>query len=93
MWFSHEHKEALEILQGLLHHSHRQLEELKIMSKALDDLTAQVTANIAAETAAITAIQTGANDSVQLAALTTQLKTSADALTAATAAAGGTPTP
>jgi uncharacterized alpha-E superfamily protein len=59
------------------------IERLDIMSKSLDALTAQVAANVAAETAAIDAIKAGANDSAQLDALAGQLKTSADALTAA----------
>jgi len=60
------------------------------MMSALDDLTAQVTANTDTEASAVQAIQNIAaalaaagTDPVKLAALQTQLKTSADALAAA----------
>ena len=60
------------------------------MSKEMDDLTAQVAAQTTVEQSAITLIEglaaqlaAAGTDPAKLAALTTQLKTSADALSAA----------
>jgi hypothetical protein len=70
----------------------------RIMSKELDNLTAQVTVTIGQEASAIVLIQglaaqiaANANDPVAIQALSDQLKTSSDALAAAVVANPGTP--
>lgn len=92
----HEHfvQESLKRIEARQEHLERVLLlEGKLMTKALEDLAAQVQANTAAEASAVQLIKgladqlaAAATDPVQVSALAAQLKTSAEALAAAVVA-------
>jgi hypothetical protein len=84
--FHHFDDEIVHLLRALLAQGEK-------MSKELDDLTAEVAAETTVEASAVTLIQglaaqitAAGTDPAKLAALTTQIKTSSDALAAAVAA-------
>ena len=95
----HPVEELLKRIEARLEHLERVLIlEGKLMTKALEELAAQVHANTAAEASAVQLIKglaeqltASATDPVQVAALAAQLKASADALAAAVVA--NTPPP
>lgn len=62
------------------------LQNQELIMSALDDLTAEVTADVASIEAAIAALGTAGSDSAALIALTVQLTTARQALDAAVAA-------